>query len=249
MQTHAPLELLYRTDLYLTKQKAAAFSAAAFLLIRKRMINMKTCCIFGAGEYYGGEKLPDGEYLSIAADGGYTAALNMGIKPNVFIGDFDSLNGKTVEAEEIIRLLPEKDDTDTLSAVKYALKKGCTHFLFYGCTGGRTAHTFSNIQTLSGLSELNCRAWMFGNCEVFTCIHNSNAVFSEESKGYISVFSLKNESYGVYEKGLKYLLNNYTMTNGFSIGTSNEFTGEKAEIEVKNGTLLLIYTFDAKEII
>lgn len=208
----------------------------------------KTCCIFGAGEYYGTEKLPNRDFLAISADGGYITAQKMGVKPDIHIGDFDSVNCDII-CDEIIRLKPEKDDTDTLSAVKLALSKGYDSFYFYGCTGGRTDHTISNIQTISELAEMNIRGYMIGNREIFTCIHNDKAVFSDKSQGYISVFSLAPKSFGVYERGLKYLLDNYTMTNGFSIGTSNEFIAEKAEIEVTDGTLLLIYSDKADEII
>ena len=205
------------------------------------------CCIFGAGEYYGNERLPEEDFLAVSADGGYPAARKMGVTPDVHIGDFDSLAGE-VDCREVIRLLPEKDDTDTLCAVKLAMERGCRRFYLYGCTGGRTDHTFSNIQTLSGLAELGCRGWMLGNGEVFTCIHNDTARFSEDSGGMISVFSLSDTSRGVQETGLKYTLHDYTMTNGFSIGTSNEFTGVSSEISVRDGTLLLIYTDKAREI-
>ena len=56
------------------------------------------------------------------------------------------------------------------------------------------------------------------------------------------------ESTGVSETGLKYLLDNFTMTNAYPVGVSNEFIGEPAEISVETGTLLIIYTTEAAEI-
>lgn len=204
------------------------------------------CCIFGAGCYYGTEQLPDGDFFAISADGGYETALRMGVKPDLHIGDFDSLQSEA-HAPEIIRLKPEKDDTDTLSAVKLALKRGFRVFYLYGCTGGRTDHTLSNIQVLAELARRGCRARMIGNREIFAALHNDAIAFSETSQGIISVFSLSDKSHGVTETGLKYPLHNYTMTNGFPIGTSNEFTGQRAEISVQDGTLLLVYTDSAVE--
>ena len=47
---------------------------------------------------------------------------------------------------------------------------------------------------------------------------------------------------GVSIKGAKYPLSDYTMTNSFPIGISNEFIGENVDITVKSGSILLIVT-------
>ena len=64
---------------------------------------MSICYIVGAGEC---KKLDftkkDGDIV-IAADGGYKYLQRAGIKPDIVIGDFDSL-GKAPEGEKIIRL-------------------------------------------------------------------------------------------------------------------------------------------------
>ena len=106
---------------------------------------------------------------------------------------------------------------------------------------------FSNIQKLSEIARRGCTARMIGTREIFACIHNDAIRFTADSAGMISVFSLSDKSAGVRETGLKYEIENYTMTNGFPIGTSNEFIGAAAEIGVADGTLLIIYTDQAKE--
>ena len=52
---------------------------------------MKKCYIVGAGDFYGNPK-PDSSDFVIAADGGLLHLIALGIKPNVIIGDFDSLD-------------------------------------------------------------------------------------------------------------------------------------------------------------
>ena len=71
-------------------------------------------------------------------------------------------------------------------------------------------------------------------------IHNSKISFEKEEEGYISVFSLSDRSEGVSLRGLKYLLEDAVLTNVFPLGASNEFLGEVSEIEVRDGTLLII---------
>lgn len=205
------------------------------------------CYIFGAGTYYN-EEIPTFEKddFIIAADGGFSFLYKHGIKPHLILGDFDSL-GFVPECKdaEIIKLDPIKDDTDLLYAVKQGIKRNFRKFFFYGGTGGRTSHTISNIQTLSMLSKKGMQGFLFGDNEVFTVIHNKSVSFSDKSTGYISVFSLDTVSKGVYESGLKYSLNDYSMENSFPIGVSNEFTGQESCISVADGTLLLIYSKSA----
>lgn len=203
----------------------------------------KKCSVFAAGTYYCSEK-PVKDSLIIAADGGCDYLISNNIVPDYAIGDFDS--GKCPENVPSFRLNPVKDETDTFEAVKLGIEKGCSEFHLFGATGGRTAHTIANIQTLIMLSEKGMTGFIYGNNEIFTVINGGIINFTEDSKGYISVFSLNGECEGVYEKGLKYSLDNYNLTNSYPVGVSNEFIGNEAEISIKNGKLLVICSFDAK---
>ena len=209
------------------------------------MIKLKNniCSIFAAGTYYHYEK-PVINSLIIAADGGCDYLLSHNYLPDYAIGDFDS--GNCPEDIPAIRLNPVKDETDTFEAVKLGIEKGCTEFHFFGAAGGRTAHTMANIQTLAMLAEKGMSGFIYGNNEIFTVIHNGIITFDKDSSGYISVFSLEKTCRGVSEKGLKYSLENCTLSNTYPIGVSNEFVGRSAEISVKDGSVMIIYTTDAK---
>ena len=208
------------------------------------MIDLKKhiCSIFAAGTYYNYEKPVKGS-LIIAADGGCDYLLSQNIKPDYAIGDFDS--GKCPEDIPAIRLNPVKDETDTFEAVKLGIEKGCNEFHFFGATGGRSAHTFANIQTLAMLAQKGMSGFIYADNEIFTVIHDGKIIFDKESEGYLSVFSLDIKCDGVFEKGLKYSLDNYNLSNSYPVGVSNEFVGNEAEISVKSGNLLIIYTFNA----
>lgn len=205
------------------------------------------CYVFGAGTYYN-DDIPSFEKddFIIAADGGLSFLKSHDIKPDLILGDFDSL-GFVPEYNDtqVIKLNPVKDDTDLLYAVKQGIERDYKVFYIFGGTGGRTSHTISNIQTLSMLSKKGLQGFLFGNNEIFTVIHNSSVCFSDKSKGNVSVFSLDTVSNGVFESGLKYSLNNYSMNNSFPIGVSNEFTGTESQIKVLDGTLLVIFSNSA----
>ena len=61
---------------------------------------------------------------------------------------------------------------------------------------------------------------------------------------FVSVFAWTEEAKGVSYKGLKYPLENATLTKAFALGISNEFAEEEAEISVKDGMLLIIIAAD-----
>lgn len=178
--------------------------------------------------------------LVIAADGGYKAAVKGGIVPDIVLGDFDSL-GFVPDAANIITLPVEKDDTDTLAAVRIGLKKGYKCFYIYGGLGGRTDHTIANIQTLSFITDNGGRGYLVSGEEVLTVIKNSFIEFSEKAEGTVSVFAYGGVAEGVTVSGLKYNLCNATLDTSFPIGVSNSFIGKKSSITVQNGKLLITF--------
>ena len=59
----------------------------------------------------------------ICADRGCNFAKQAGITPNLVVGDFDSEPDVLFPNCETVRLIPEKDDTDTMHSVDLALEK------------------------------------------------------------------------------------------------------------------------------
>lgn len=191
----------------------------------------------GAGDCYQPILLPTDKDYVIAVDGGYDTLRSQGIKPDVIIGDFDSVQSVVTE-QNVIQLKPEKDDTDMLYSVNYGAKLGYTIFYIYGGTGGkRISHTIANIQLLAHNPYLRC--FLFDREEVTFLLANERVSFLEECEGYVSVLSFSDKSTGVWEKGLKYELEDATLTNNYPLGVSNEFVGKRSFISVKDGKLLI----------
>ena len=153
---------------------------------------MATCYIYGAMPCGSTEKLEEGDLL-IAADGGY--AYLQGQKPDLVVGDFDSL-GYVPEGEQIIRHPVQKDDTDMLLAVREGLKRGYRKFVLYGGIGGRLDHTIANLQVLAFLQGQGCQAVLYGEKEEVHLLHNETLIFSAGRKGLLSVFSFEKEEPG-----------------------------------------------------
>ncbi len=180
----------------------------------------------------------EGDFV-IAADLGYKNALAMNIYPDIVLGDFDSL--KSVPRHNSVITLPcEKDDTDTGYAVKLALENGAKRIFILGGQGGRLDHTFANIELLSYIAKSGALGYLFNNGEVLTTLKNQKTIIHGKPGMLCSVFSLSDKAHGVYERGFKYTLSNFALERSFPLGVSNELAGESAELEVKNGELLVI---------
>lgn len=206
---------------------------------------MKKCIIIGAGDFFGMPMKIGENDLVIAADGGYKHCLDCKITPDTVIGDLDSL-GAPPENCNFTRLPVEKDDTDTLAAIKYGLDRGCGEFHIIGGTGGRFDHTIANMQSIVFLSKRKKQGFLYSEEYIVTAVTDGGIMFPTEASGTVSVFSAGDEAEGVYETGLKYSLADALVTNSFPIGVSNSFTGKKSTIKVNKGTLYIIYPIDVK---
>ena len=200
---------------------------------------MKECVIFCAAECDGLARPIGPESFVIAADGGLRHTEKLGLTPDAVLGDFDSL-GFCPEGANVFPV--EKDDTDAMLAVRLGLERGCGEFLLYGSLDGpRLDHTVANFQTLQFLADHGAAGYLIGNTTMVTVVKNGKITFPAGLSGTVSVFCMGPDAVGVTEKGLFYGLENGTLSSGFPLGVSNHFTGEAAEISVKNGSLLVLW--------
>lgn len=201
---------------------------------------MKRCFIFSAGSFYGIKTKPENDDIIIAADAGYKYCFNENIKPDLILGDFDS-SDVPQNFSNLLFFPVEKDDTDTMLAVKEGLKRGCTEFFIYGGTGGeRLDHTFANIQTLIYLADHNAHGFLFDKNFIFTAIKNESITIEKTvENGIISNFCFGENAKGVTLTGVQYPLLNAELSTGFPLGVGNHFAEDKATVTVKNGTLVV----------
>jgi thiamine pyrophosphokinase len=175
----------------------------------------------------------------ICADGGYNHAKALHLKPDVIIGDLDSI-GLLPEGIEVLRFNAEKDETDTLLAVKLGIEKGYKDFLIIGGIGGRLDHTYANFCTLLYIVKNGFKGFIADAENEAYIIENGEIIFEKRSNYYISVFPFGTNTASVKEKGLKYSLNNYLITSDDSVGVSNEFKDDIATISVCEGSIIII---------
>ncbi len=206
-------------------------------------MNMEPICyVFGAGEHFVSPPVLNSHDIIIAADGGYNYLEKYNLKPDLLIGDFDSLKGSLPENIDTTILPKEKDDTDMGAALDMGFRRGFRIFHIYGGTGGRLDHTLANIQCLTRLAKLGARGFLYDKDTIITAISDGSITFPAHQRGTLSVFAHCETATGVYEKGLKYNLNDAALTNTYPLGISNEFRGVESSVSVANGTLIIIYS-------
>lgn len=199
---------------------------------------MKTCILFCAAEFDGLLFPIPENALVIAADGGLRHTQALELQPDVILGDFDSLGYVPGDS----RVFPvEKDDTDTMLAVKLALDRGCDFFVFYGALDGpRLDHTVANFQTLGYLATHGARGVLVGRDYIVTVLSEETIAFPETATGILSLFCMGGSA-RVTIGGLQYPLDRGILTPDFPLGVSNHFQGREARITVHDGQVLALW--------
>lgn len=202
----------------------------------------RRCVIVGGAEIrnYGmiRESLREADYL-IFCDSGLRHMEQLQVKPDLIIGDFDSHENPHLDVETIV--LPcEKDDTDTVYAVKEAVKRGFDQFLLTGAVGGRLDHTLGNVSILLYLDSLGLRGSILDDYSEMEIV-SKKPVSIDGSYPFFSLLNITGCAKGVTVTGAKYPLKDAEITCEYQYGVSNEvLPGQTAVVSVENGKLLLI---------
>lgn len=201
---------------------------------------MQRCIIFCAGER--GEidfELHHDDFV-ICCDAGFKAACEMGIEPDLIMGDFDSYSEKLPDGIETMRFPVEKDDTDSMLAVREGLKRGYREFVLLFPLGGRLDHTYANIQTLAFLLEHGAEGILIGPRDTVRLLRNGTLTLDRKENKTFSLFAFMGTAKGVSLSGMQYSLDNAEVTEAFPIGLGNHILEPQGIVTVTDGTLLII---------
>lgn len=204
---------------------------------------MATCWIVGAGEFTAKGLAPAPGDLLIAADGGYRYVEQLGLKPQILLGDFDSL-GEPEQLPQGVRLMRHpvrKDDTDTGLALAVGYAEGYRDFALYGCGGGRIDHLLANFQSMGRYAALGASVRLVDGGYTAYAVANGQLRLPAAPKGTrVSVFCHGSKACGVTLEGLSYSLTEGELTCDWPLGVSNEYEAAQPVITVREGALLVI---------
>lgn len=203
---------------------------------------MKRCVIVGGADInnygYIREKLRADDFM-IFCDSGLKHLPYLQAKPGLIVGDFDSHENPHLDVETII--LPcEKDDTDTVFAVKEAIKKGYDDFLLIGVVGARLDHTLGNVYILLYLDAMGKRGCIIDDYSEMEIISDQPVSICDRYP-FFSLLNISGCARGITITGAKYPLTDAQITSEYQYGISNEvLPGQEAVVSVQSGNLLLI---------
>ena len=209
---------------------------------------MQRCVIIGGAEIHNYDRarqsLRPGDFC-IYCDSGLYHQEQLGVPPQLIVGDFDS-HPRPQSAAETIVLPTVKDDTDTVFAVKEALRRGFTDFLLLGAAGGRMDHTLVNLYLLVMLHQQGKRGVLVDDYSEMEMV-GSTPVEIPGSFAYYSLVNITGTARGITEEHAKYPLQNAEITCDYQYGTSNEvLPGQTARVWVEEGALLLIKVYPTR---
>lgn len=195
------------------------------------------------GDYTAAKEAVRSADIILCADSGILHAEKIGVVPDVWVGDLDSVDEKH-ECVDFVKLPTEKDDTDTMSAARILVEKGVTSVRMFGCTGTRLDHTYANLFVLKFLLDNGVKATIEDeHNKVFLLPCGKHSV-DAQCGCFLSLLPFCCEVNGLRISGVKYPLNDHTLCDSFPLGVSNQIINKRCEIEFKNGTLAVFLSND-----
>jgi thiamine pyrophosphokinase len=183
--------------------------------------------------------------LVIAADSGGKRLLEVGVYPEILVGDLDSLPPESARqiaaAGKTIRRYPsQKDQTDLQLALDAARQSGLTDVTIIGGLGGRRLdHTLANIGLLQYARAAGLNARLIAVDRELQ-LAGAPITLAARPGWAVSLLPLSAEVSGVTTYGLKYPLHNETLYFGATRGVHNQFAVAEAVVSAVTGILLVV---------
>jgi thiamine pyrophosphokinase len=189
---------------------------------------------------------PPGAFV-IAADSGLDHALAAGLRPDLLVGDLDSVSAAGVawarEHRVPIEVHPtDKDLTDTQIALAAACTRQYDHVLLLSGGGNRLDHSMAALTALGHPS--------LGDCRDVRAIWGTSRVHVLHAPGYwefalpvgatFSLLALHGECTRITLTGARWPLTDATLEPASSLGISNLAADPLVRLSVGSGVLTVI---------
>lgn len=191
-----------------------------------------------------------GKRRLIAADGGLLLFDELGLAPDIIIGDFDSVGEELLgnyKQSEIIRHPSEKNESDGELALRRAVDLGCSDIEIYGAVDTRfeSEHLLANLMLLKlarliwspALGKLSVRA--VDHCQSIYFIEDESLELEGTPGEYVSVIPIS-ESIALTIKGVQWELDGEEVRMGSSLPLHNRLTSPKVAV-YNRGMAFLIH--------
>jgi thiamine pyrophosphokinase len=190
----------------------------------------------------------DAADLVVAADGGASWLATMGRRPDVLVGDLDSIDAPLAErlaqAGTVVERHPvDKAATDAELALDRAVAAGADRIVLLGVLGGdRLDHELANLLLLADArwtaSVRDLRIARGGT--LVRVLRGAASLELEANVGdMVSLLPLGGDAGGVRTHGLRFALDGEPLDFGRSRGISNVVMDLPASVSIEHGVLLV----------
>lgn len=185
----------------------------------------------------------------ICADGGLEKAKKYGIRPDIIIGDFDSVNSTLLKEYQdkipIEKFPADKDYTDMELALEFAISKGYKDIVLTGASGSRLDHTMANVMLMERYYKEGIHITIIDNNNELQIITDHADLTIDYKEGYfVSIIPLTESIEGLNLEGFKYNLNNVSVQRGSTLCISNQIAVSKGRITLRKGNAIVFISKD-----
>ena len=192
------------------------------------------------------DRIPDDPYDLIGVDRGALVLAENGRRMKLSVGDFDSVDEKDLSliaeySDEMIRLNPVKDDSDSESAIRLLISRGYDRITLLGGLGGRLDHELVNLKLAE---EFAGRIWLKNEQNLITVLNEGNYEIDPAGYRYVSFFAVMPSVITLEQ--MKYPLNERILYPCDLYALSNEITENKGIVRISSGKVLMIQSDDRR---
>lgn len=182
----------------------------------------------------------------ICADGGANYAKELNVRPDIILGDMDSIFEETkafYQGRDFLYFPIKKDQTDTELAIEHAITIGANEVTIFGGLGSRMDHSLGNIYLLKHFFDADIKAEIVDENNIIRLIGRTEDL--ELPIGTIvSLLPIGGDVEKLTISGFEYPITEGRMTMNNPYGISNVTNLAKQKIDFKQGMLLVIIPKD-----
>lgn len=193
----------------------------------------------------------------IALDGVADKLKKTSIKPDIILGDFDSIEehdhwgikegfhdihkeSEPYTTAEGILIIPAKDQnyTDLEKAILYADSQNANTISIYNAFGGRLDHSLGNLRLLKKHYKKDRSIHLIDTYQTAEYHENKTLILSGKSGSPIGIFAFPEKAI-ITTKGLAWDVKDYELIFAEQESIANQFQQEEIEITIKGGSLVV----------
>lgn len=184
--------------------------------------------------------------LVLATDGGAVHCHSLGIKPDIVVGDMDSIPGWLLallrQQDVEVHTFPQrKDQTDLELAIDLAIERGMEEITILGALGERWDMSIASIMLLATARFAGIQMTLRAGSTALFCLRGPDLKqFAGCPGDRLSLIPIGSPVAGVTLQGLEYPLTNHLIPLGSTLGISNIVIGPQVALTIQEGILLCV---------